>query len=333
MGNRYDTDLNQGMNGQALCVLGGTGFVGQHLVNGLGRLGYRVRVLARHGARHRALQVNPGVSLVEADIRNPETLQRHFEGAHAVINLIGILNESRDQSNSFSFVHAELPALIARTAAACGVAHLLHMSALNADAGEPHSRYLQSKGAGEDAAHAAGGDGLAVTSFRPSVIFGPGDSFFNRFAGLLRLSPPVFPLACPDSRFAPVYVGDVVAAFCRALADDACNGLRLELCGPQSYTLRQLVEYTRDILGLKSAIIGLGDTASRLQARALSLLPGKPFTLDNYYSLQRDSVCTQNALTRLGIRPTPLQGIVPAYLVNRTMRGRYNGYRRAARRE
>lgn len=320
------------MNEQAICVLGGTGFVGRHLVNRLGQLGYRVRVLTRRRARHRALQVSRNVSLIEADIHSLETLQQHLDGSSAVINLIGILNESRGRENSFRFLHAELPALIARAAADCDVPRLLHMSALNADASEPNSRYLQTKGAGEDAVHAAAGAGLAVTSFRPSIIFGPGDSFFNRFAGLLRLSPLLFPLACPGSRFAPVYVGDVVAAFCRALEVDATTGQRLELCGPQTRTLRELVEYTRDTLGLRRHIIGLGDGLSRLQARALGLLPGKPFTLDNYYSLQHDSVCVDNALPRLGIRPTPMQAVVPVYLVNRTTRGRYDGYRRAARR-
>lgn len=319
------------MNEQSICVLGGTGFVGQHLVNRLDRLGYRVQVLTRRRERHRALMVNPNVRLIEADIHSPDALQRHFAGVSAVINLIGILNESGGQGNRFQFLHAELPALVARTAAGCAVARLLHMSALNADAEEPRSRYLQTKGRGEDAAHAAA-NGLAVTSFRPSVIFGPGDSFFNRFAGLLKLSPLLFPLACPESRFAPVYVGDVVAAFCRALADDTTAGQRLELCGPAIHTLSELVEYTRDTLGLKRRIIGLGDTLSRLQAHALGLLPGKPFTLDNYYSLQRDSLCSDNALPRLGIRPTPVQAVVPAYLANHTTRGRYNDYRRSARR-
>jgi NADH dehydrogenase len=315
-----------------ICVLGGTGFVGRHLVNRLARLGYRVRVLTRRRARHRALQVNPEVSLIEADIHSAGALQRQFDGVAAVINLVGILNESGHGDNRFRSVHAELPARIASSASACGVARLLHMSALNAATTEPHSRYLQSKGAGEDAAHAAAAAGLAVTSFRPSVIFGPGDSFFNRFADLLRHTPLLFPLACPGSRFAPVYVGDVVAAFCRSLEDDASTGQHLELCGPQCYTLRELVEYTRDTLGLRRAILGLGDTASRLQARVLGLLPGRPFTLDNYYSLQHDSICSDNALSRLGIRPTPLQAVVPAYLARRTARGRYDRYRQAARR-
>jgi NADH dehydrogenase len=154
------------------------------------------------------------------------------------------------------------------------------------------------------------------------VIFGPGDSFFNRFAGLLRLAGPVFPLACPGSRFAPVCVSDVAEAMYRAL-DAATTGERLELCGPQVYTLRELVEYTRDQLGLRCRIIGLGDTLSRLQARLLGILPGKPFSMDNYHSLQKDSVCVRNALPTLGITPTPIAAVVPRYLTGAHSRGRY----------
>jgi uncharacterized protein YbjT (DUF2867 family) len=320
------------MKYNSICLLGGTGFVGQHLANRLSRLGYRVTVLTRRCERHRSLKVNRNVQLVEANVFDCNALQPHFRNADAVINLVGILNEGRAADLRFASVHAEFPATIANTAVSTGVSRLLHMSALNADAGEADSVYLRTKGAGEDSAHAAAAKGLAVTSFRPSVIFGPGDSFFNRFATLLRLSPLVFPLACPDSRFAPVYVGDVVDAFVHALEHDANVGKRLELCGPAGFTLKQLVEYTRDTLGLRQRIIGLSDGLSRLQARALGLMPGKPFSMDNYYSLQRASVCSNNALPALGITPTTVQSVVPGYLAGGNMRGRYNDFRRHSRR-
>ncbi|MDH3527090.1 MAG: complex I NDUFA9 subunit family protein, partial [Gammaproteobacteria bacterium] len=194
------------------------------------------------------------------------------------------------------------------------------------------SQYLRTKGEGENRVHAAAREGLQITSFRPSVIFGPGDSFFNRFATLLKITPLVFPLACPQSRFAPVYIGDVVNAFCRALVDDSTGGQRLELCGPDSYTLQELVEYTRDTLGTKQRIIGLNNRLSRLQARLLGIMPGKPFSMDNYYSLQSDSLCRNNALPALGITPTPVAAVVPGYLINQHQRGRYNTYRRETRR-
>jgi len=320
------------MNDNRVCILGGTGFVGRHLVHRLARHGYRVTVLTRRVARHRDLAVGPAIRLVEADIHAAGALQQVLPGHDAVINLVGILNESGTGQNSFRQVHAELPERVAAAAAECDVGRLLHMSALHADAGESRSRYLHTKGVGEDHAHTAGGDRVTVTSFRPSVIFGPGDSFFNRFAALLKLAPGIFPLACPDSRFAPVYVGDVAEAFCLALGDATTFGRRLELCGPAGFTLRQLVEYTRDLIGVHCRVVGLGDGLSRLQARVLGLLPGKPFSLDNYYSLQHASVCTDNALPAFGIEPVPVEASVPGYLAGRSLRARYHRYRRDSRR-
>ncbi|MDX2456131.1 MAG: complex I NDUFA9 subunit family protein, partial [Gammaproteobacteria bacterium] len=209
---------------------------------------------------------------------------------------------------------------------------LLHLSALGADQATGTSQYLRSKGEGENLLHTFGQKDLQVTSFQPSVIFGAGDSFFNRFASLLKIAGPVFPLACPDSRFAPVCVTDVVEAMCRSI-DDATGGERLDLCGPETFTLAELVGYTRDLLQLKCHIAGLNDSLSRLQASVLGLLPGKPFSMDNYYSLQHDSVCANNALPTLGIAPTPMAAVVPAYLAGRNARGHYPGFRRHSRRD
>jgi uncharacterized protein YbjT (DUF2867 family) len=321
------------MKNNTVCLLGGTGFVGYHLANRLTHHGYTVNILTRRRERHRELLVNPAIRIIETNVYNTDQLRRNFSGAGAVINLIGILNERNAKEGSFARIHAELPGLIAEAAAASGVTRLLHMSALHADAAEPRSRYLKTKGEGEDRAHAAATTNLGITSFRPSIIFGPGDSFFNRFAMLLKLSPLFFPLACPDSRFAPVYVGDVAEAFSTALTDDATHGQRLELCGPDSYTLKELVVYTRDTIGLKKPVIGLGDKLSRWQARLLGMLPGRPFTLDNYYSLQYDSLCTDNALPALGITPTAVKTVVPTYIAGRNQRGRYHTFRQAARRQ
>lgn len=317
------------MHHKTICITGGTGFVGRHLTNRLTQHGYKVRVLTRRRERHRALIVNPDVTLVEADVHDADVLRRQFSGVDVVINLVGILNESG--SVGFRRAHVELPEKTVAAATASGVSRLLHMSALNADAGEQHSLYLKTKGEGEDLVHAAADKGLVVTSFRPSVIFGAGDSFFNRFASLLKIAGPVFPLACPASRFAPVCVTDVAEAMCRSI-DDATGGERLDLCGPESFTLAELVEYTRDLLQLRCHIVALNDSLSRMQARVLGLLPGRPFTMDNYYSLQHDSVCAENALPTLGITPTPVAAMVPAYLAGRNARGRYQGLRRHSRR-
>jgi uncharacterized protein YbjT (DUF2867 family) len=313
---------------QTICLLGGTGFVGRMLVTRLTRDGYTVRVLTRRRERHKALAVNPRVQLIEADVHSPDALRMHMAGCGTVINLAGILNERGHDGSGFRHVHVELPRKVVQAALQCGTRRLLHMSALNADPAETRSHYLRTKGEGEAIVHAAGESGLEVTSFRPSVIFGPEDSFFNRFAALLRLPTPVFPLACPDSRFAPVYVGDVVDTFCQALADRSMTGLRIELCGPRVYTLRELVAYTARTAGLRRHILGLGDGLSRLQARVFEYMPGKPFSLDNYYSLQKDSVCTDMS-SRSGA--TPVEAVVPGYLRNGGAT-RYDQYRRQARR-
>jgi uncharacterized protein YbjT (DUF2867 family) len=317
------------MKALRICVLGGTGFIGAHLVHRLTGLGHTVMVLSRRPQRHRELLIDTTVKLVQANPYDSDAMRELFQGCDAVINLVGILNESGN--SRFQKAHVDLPRAIVKAMREAGTARLLHMSALNANVNEPNSRYLKTKGEGEDLVHHA--PGLAVTSFRPSVVFGPGDSFFNRFATLLRLSPFLFPLACARARFAPVYVGDVVETMLRTLENDRLAGRRLELCGPKVYTLQQLVQYTAGQIGKNTLVIGLPDFAARLQARMLGLVPGKPFTLDNYHSLQKDSVCTSAALPALGIRPRSVEAIVPTYLGDARSRARYTRYRANARRE
>jgi NADH dehydrogenase len=300
------------MGTHRLCVLGGTGFIGRYLVSRLAREGHHLRVLTRRRERHRDLLVIPTLELVESDVHHAANLLEGTKGCDAVINLVGVLNPGTDPASSFQSVHVDLPRKLAEAARVNGVGRLLHMSALGADPGAP-SAYLRSKGEGEDVAHEAGRAGLAVTTFRPSVIFGMGDSLFTRFAWLLRLSP-LLPLACPEARFSPVFAGDVAEAFARALDNPATHGQRYDLCGPEVFTLRQLVEYAAEVTGRRRRILPLGDAASRLQARVMEWLPGKPFTRDNYLSLQVDGVCRENGLAALGIPPTGVRAVVPAYL-------------------
>ncbi len=312
-----------------VCVLGGTGFVGHHLVNHLVENGYRVRVASRRPVRHRDLGVLPDVELVEADVHKPAALARLLADCSAVINLVAILNE--DRAGDFQRVHVELPHKIIQACQEQGVTRLLHMSALNADPRGDLSHYLTSKGEGEALVHSV--DSLEVTSFRPSVIFGLGDHFFNRFAALLRSAPLLFPLACPRSRFSPVYVDDVVGAMLKSLADRHTIGQRYDLCGPHAYTLQQLVEFTARTIGVRRFILPLGDGLSRLQARVMQHLPGKSFTYDNYLSLQVDSICRHRFPAIFAIDPQPIESIVPIYLANRTLRGRYDQFRALARHE
>ncbi|MFW5452231.1 complex I NDUFA9 subunit family protein [Thioalkalivibrio sulfidiphilus] len=290
-----------------VCVLGGTGFVGSHLVARLVADSRRVRVITRRQQRHRHLLVLPGVRLVEGDAQDPAFLRQQFAGCEAVINLVGILNEKGHDGSGFRRAHVDLARHVMDACRATGVRRLLHMSALNADSGTGTSLYLRTKGEAENLVRSQAGD-IQVTVFRPSVIFGPGDSFLNRFAALLRISP-ILPLACPQARFAPVYVGDVVARFADSLEDPDSFGQRYDLCGPRIYTLMELVRYTARTIGVRRAIIGLPDWASKLQAIVFEYVPGKPFSLDNYRSLQKHSVCPAG-----GTCPTALEAVAPRYL-------------------
>jgi NADH dehydrogenase len=316
------------MNSKSICVLGGTGFVGQHLAARLANRGYRIKVLTRHPQRHREIEVLPDASLVEADIHDPTVLQAQFAGCDAVINLVGILHEYRGQT--FAAVHAELPGKVVDACHATGIKRLLHMSALRADEAQGPSQYLFTKGAGERKVMAA--RDLAVTCFRPSIIFAPNDNFLNQFANMLK-RVPVLPLACPNARFAPVYVGDVAAAFEKALVDDTTIGQCYELCGPRVYTFKELVEDTARMLGLKRRVVGLPDALARLQAKILGMLPVKLFTMDNYLSLQVDSVCACNGLEALGITPCSVEGIMAPYFGNQHQRQRYDALRQTAGRD
>lgn len=310
-----------------VCLLGGTGFVGGHLAALLSAHGYRVRIPTRRAQRHRELRVLPGIELVDADVHDTAALRALLHGCAVAVNLVAVLNEGH--AGGFEDVHVKLPRNLVKLCGEGGVGRLLHVSALNADAARGPSRYLKTKGEGEDLVHRA--EDLQVTSFRPSVIFGPDDHFFNRFACLLRMPAPVFPLACPSARFAPVFVGDVAQAMLAALEDPRTIGQRYDLCGPHAYTLKELVEYTARVLRLRRRVMGLSPALSRLQAAVMGHLPGKAFTHDNYLSLQVDSVCDGGFPAIFGITPAALETVVPVYLSHRDQRGRYDEYRQRAR--
>ena len=311
-----------------VCILGGSGFVGRSLCAELARRGVEVRVLARRRERARHLLVFPRLQVVEGSCRFAPDLAGAVTGCDAVVNLVGILHPQKEAT--FEGVHSELAALVARICAERGVPRLLHMSALGAAPDGP-SEYLRSKGAGEAAAHANGE--VAVTSFRPSVIFGPGDGLFNRFAGLLRAVPFVLPLARAGARLQPVYVRDVAAAMCRAFEDRTTFGERYDLAGPEVMTLARIVRYTAEVIGVRRIVVPLGDRLATWQARVLERLPGKLLTMDNLRSLEVDSVTSRNGLVALGIKPARVESIVPGYLGAGGRRERFRRYRSAARRD
>lgn len=297
-----------------IAIIGGTGFVGSHLAARLARDRHTLRILTRRREKHRRLLVLPTAQVLQTDVYDIDQLTERFRGCDVVINLVGILNEYRREGESFRDAHVLLTENVVKACNAAGVPHYLHMSALNAGKGQ--SKYLITKAEAEDLAHYHASDDFHVTSFRPSVIFGPGDSFFNKFALFLKLMPAVFFIACGNSRLQPVYVGDVAEAMVRSLNDPNTWGKRFELCGPETFSLKQLVQYAAQVSGLKRRVIGLGPFLSRVQAVLLSLLPGKPMTLDNYRSLQVDSCCGHNDLEELGITPTALDAVVPLYVGN-----------------
>jgi len=309
-----------------VCILGGTGFVGRHLAAKLAAEGVVCRIPSRHPQRNRSLQTHDRIRLLQTDLFDQSQLEAALNGCDAVINLVGILNEG-NSGQDFLRIHVELGNLLLEACENAGVERLLHMSALNASETNGLSDYLKSKGEAENRALTLGQPHIRVTSFRPSVIFGRDDSFFNRFANLLKLPGP-FPLACPGARFAPVYAGDVVKAMTRSLDDKETWGRYYPLCGPRIFTLKQLVEYTARQLGRQKMIIGLGDKTSRLQARVLGMLPGKPFSYDNYLSLQVDSVCDTDGLAELGIAATDIDDVVPYYLGGKGEKDRYQRLRR-----
>jgi NADH dehydrogenase len=310
----------------SVCVLGGGGFVGWHLVTRLNNMGKHVRVITRRRERHKQLLVLPFVEVVEGDVHDPATLERLFADRDAVVNLVGILNEKGHRGEGFRDVHVDLSKKVLDACKKTGVKRLLHMSALGADQGSGPSHYLRTKGEAENHVHTFGPPEVAVTSFRPSVIFGRDDGLFNRFAALLKISP-VLPLACPNARFAPVYVGDVAERMGDALEDRTTFGQRYNLCGPEVWTLRRIVDYTRRLKGLHRLIVPLPDRLARMQANVLEFVPGKPFSRDNYASLRVDSVCPEGATCA-----TPIEAVVPHYIGDENRQTRYQALRRAARR-
>jgi uncharacterized protein YbjT (DUF2867 family) len=294
-----------------VCVLGGTGFVGTELVIRLARDGHWIRVPTRTAGDNDPLRVLDTVRVIRADVHDPRVLARLFSGADVVVNLIGILNEHGRAT--FKSVHVDLAAKVVAAARTAGVKRLLHMSSLGADAQAAPSKYLRSKGAAEERVRASAA-ALGWTIFRPSVIFGDGDSLTNRFARLLRLSGGFLPLARAGARFAPVSVEDVAEAFRRAATDKATIGQTYELCGPHVMTLEEVVRTTAEVAGLRCSMVRLPDFISLVQAVVMNFLPGKPFSVDNYRSLTIDAVCREDGCARLGIKPQPMLAVLPNYL-------------------
>lgn len=304
-------------------VLGGTGFVGREVCAKLASLQIPLTVATRRAVNARAVQTLPLVTVLECNVHDEAALARALAGCDAVVNLVAILHGTQAE---FEHAHVALPQKLVRACKAAGVTSVVHVSALGAAADAP-SMYQRSKAQGEAALAASG---LAVSVLRPSVIFGAQDSFLNLFAKLQQLLP-VMPLAGADTRFQPVWVEDVAQAVVNSLthrhvvsplrldsphAVDA-TGRTFEACGPQIFTLRELVQLAGQWSGHPRPVIGLPRGLARLQAQMMELMPGKALmSRDNVDSLQVDNIASGKlpGLSALGITATALEAVAPEYL-------------------
>ena len=301
------------MAAQRVVVFGGSGFLGRYVVKRLAAAGSPVRVACRDTEKAKFLKPMGAVgqiSLMATNIRFPDSVARAVDGMDAVVNLVGILSEFGAQK--FHAVQAEGAGSIAQASAAAGVNTMVHVSAIGADA-ESESLYAQSKAEGEAAVRAVMPN---ATIIRPSVVFGPEDEFFNRFADLARFLPALPLIDGGHTKMQPVYVGDVADAICTALRDPACAGQTYEVGGPQVMTMKEIMKYTLEESGKKRLLVPLPSAIAAIQARFFELLPNPPLTRDQLKQLQTDNVVSGDAkgLADLGVTPTPVSAVAPRYL-------------------
>jgi len=305
-----------------ITIFGGSGFIGRALVQRLAEIGACIRVAVRDPEQ--ALPLKPcgdvgQIVPVQANVRDDASVRAAVAGADAVVNLVGILYESGRQT--FEAVHVGAVERIAKAAAAEGVSRFVHMSALGVSE-QSASVYARTKAAGEEAVRAAI-PGAAI--FRPSVVFGPGDGFFNLFASLARFTPVLPLIGGGRTRFQPVYVGDVAEAMAKALADPALGGAVYELGGPHVYTFKELMQLMLRETGMRRLLVPLPFGLASLQAAFLEKLPKPPLTRDQVTLLRSDNVVTgtHKGLADLGITPTAAEVILPFYMDMYRKGGRY----------
>lgn len=309
-------------SGRLAVVFGGSGFIGRNVVRELAKRGWRVRVAVRrphHAQFLRPMGAVGQIQLFQANVRHRPSVARALEGADAVINLVGILFQQGSQS--FLRVQGAGTAVIADCAKEAGVETFIHMSAIGADA-QSDSLYARTKGEAERAVRSAI---PSATILRPSVVFGPEDQFFNKFAAMAALAPPFAPLPIliggGATKFQPVYVDDVADAVCAALAAPAARGRTYELGGPRIYTFRQLLEFMLAETGMKRVLLPVPFAiapAFGFVGEAIGALPflAPPITRDQVKLLKSDNIVAKDALTLadLGVSPETLEAIVPRYL-------------------
>ncbi len=292
-----------------ILILGGSGFVGRAICNKLVADGHTITVPTRKRDTARELFALPTLTVEEADIHDFNVLRRLTKGKHAVINLVGILNEKK--AGGFEKAHVTLTNNIIDACKTNKVSRYLHMSALGAAPDAP-SIYLQTKARAEELVRKSG---LNTTIFAPSVIFGQGDSFLNKFAQMVKLLPPFAPMVLPgaSARFQPVWVDDVARAFALSVTLPGTYGQRIELAGPTAYTLKELVAHVMQLTNDRHVIVGLPGFATSALASILQFVPTQPLTPDNVKSMRADSVSAAAWPAFLGNRAS-VESITPSYL-------------------
>lgn len=305
------------MTARLVTVFGGSGFIGRHLVRVLARAGWRVRVAVRRPdlAGHlQPLGAVGQVHAVQANLRDRDSIARAIMGADAVVNLVGILHESGRQK--FTAIQAQGARMVAEETRKAGITTLVQMSAIGAETSS-RSEYARTKAEGENAVFAAVPSAVVL---RASVVFGPGDQFFNRFASLARFTPALPLIGGGNTKFQPVYVGDVAEAILKALEGAARPGTTYELGGPEVRSFREILEYILEITHRRRILVPLPFPLARLKAKVLECLPNPLLTVDQVALLETDNVVSATAkavgrtLEGLGIRPTSYEAIVPGYL-------------------
>lgn len=294
-------------------VFGGSGFIGRYVVQRLAKHGWLVRVAVRRPDEALFLKTMGDVGQitpVAANLRHQGSVEAAVMGADAVVNLVGLLYESGRQR--FDAIHVEGARRAAEAAHRAGATRFLHLSAIGADPASP-AAYGRTKAAGEKAVLAAF---PGATIFRPSIVFGPEDAFFNRFAELARLLPALPLIGGGHTRFQPVYVGDVADAAMAALESAAAQGKTFELGGPRIYSFRELMEILLKEIQRRRLLLPLPFALASLQAAFMEFLPVPPLTRDQVQLLKRDNVVSPGmpGLKDLGIEPTALEPIIPTYL-------------------
>jgi len=307
------------MNTNLVTVFGGSGFLGRHTVRALARAGWRIKVATRHPNRAfflRPLGTVGQIDFVKCDVADAESVARAIMGANVVVNLTGILFE---KGQTFEDVQAEGAANIAQAAAAAGVSALVHVSAIGADA-DASAHYAVTKAEGEKAVREAFPNAVIL---RPSLIFGPEDGFFNKFAAMARLLPALPLIGGGKTRFQPVFVGDVAQAIVTAIARQ--DGRTYELGGPTIYTFKELMQLILRETGRKRLLVPVPFGIATLKAMFLQVLPNPLLTMDQVRLLRHDNVVSATAagLGDLGITPTSAEAVIPSYLWRYRAKGEY----------